>query len=347
MAIHIGRVRSDNGRSCALISRRGSLAAMALACGGFGLATASASGNPQLPDFPTRPITIVVPSAAGNVNDAVARLIGQELQAAWGQPVVVENRPGAGTLTGTKYVAGAPKDGHTLLLTFTAHVQNPSLFKSTGYDPIKDFTAVSEVALSAVILAAAPDFEAKTVADIVKLAKARPGEMTYGSYGVGTTGHILGELFKREAGLQLTHVAYKGGAPLANDLAAGHIKFGWIAAGTAMPLIKAGRLRPMAFAGVQRSDLMPEVPTMQELGYRGFEPDTWMGLLAPAGVPADRVNALSTQVARIVKRPEMVKRMHDMNLVPVGSTSGQFQTRMETDLQAWSRMIRELGITVE
>lgn len=344
MTTHIGRAQFAGSSS---LSLRAGLVAMALAFCGFGVAAASASGDARLPDFPSRPITIVVPSSAGNVNDAVARLIGQELQATWGQPVVVENRPGAGTLTGTKYVAGAPKDGYTLLLTFTAHVQNPSLFKSTGYDPIKDFAAVSEVALSSVILVAAPDFEARTVPDIVKLVKSRPGEMAYGSYGVGTTGHILGELFKREAGLQMTHVAYKGGAPLANDLAAGHVKLGWIAVGTAMPLVKAGKLRPVAFAGAQRSALMPEVPTMQELGYRGFEPDTWMGLLAPAGTPTDRVKALSEQVARIVKKPEMVRRMHDMNLVPVGSTPAQFQARMAADLQTWSRSIRELGITVE
>jgi len=327
--------------------RRTSLVAVTLAIAGLGIPPASASEGARLPDYPTRPITIVVPSSAGNVNDAVARLIGQELQAAWGQPVVVENRPGAGTLTGTKYVAGAPKDGHTLLLTFTAHVQNPSLFKSTGYDPIKDFAAVSEVAQSSVILVAAPDFEAKTVPEIVRLAKARPGEMAYGSYGVGTTGHILGELFQREAGLRLTHVAYKGGAPLANDLVAGHIKFGWIAVGTAMPLIKAGKLRVLAFAGAKRSALMPEVPTMQELGYRGFEPDAWMGLLAPASTPAERLHALSAQVALILKKPELARRMHEMNLVPVGSTAEQFQAKMVADLQAWSRTIRELGITAE
>lgn len=347
MAIRIKRGSSDGSRSCALISRRGSLAAMTLALGGLSMATAWAGDDARLPDFPNHPITIVVPSSAGNVNDAVARLIGRELQAAWGQPVVVENRPGAGTLTGTKYVAGAPKDGHTLLLTFTAHVQNPSLFRSTGYDPIKDFAAVSEVALSAVILAAAPDAEAKTVPDIVALVKAHPGELAYGSYGVGTTGHILGELFKREAGLQMAHVAYKGGAPLANDLAAGHVKYGWIAVGTAIPLIKAGKLQPVAFAGAQRSALMPDVPTMSELGYRGFEPDAWMGLLAPAGTPVNRIDALSAQVARIVKMPEMTKRMHDMNLVPVGSTPAQFQSRLEEDLRTWSRAIHELGITLE
>ncbi|MBQ0130836.1 MAG: tripartite tricarboxylate transporter substrate binding protein [Comamonas sp.] len=297
--------------------------------------------------YPSKPVTIIVPSSAGNVNDAVARILGQELQAAWGQPVVVENRPGAGTVTGTRYVKDASKDGHTLLLTFTAHVQNPSLIKNTGYDPVNDFTAVSEVALSSVVLVANPQFEAQTVADIVKLVKSKPGELAYGSYGMGPTGHILGEQFKHEAGLNLMHIAYKGGAPLATDLAAGHIGFGWIAVGTAMPLLKAGKLRPVAFAGAKRSALMPDVPTMGELGYKGFEPDAWMGLLAPSGVPADRVAALSAQIARIVHKPEVAQRMREMNLVPVGSSAADFQKKLASDLAYWSKAIHTLQIKVD
>jgi tripartite-type tricarboxylate transporter receptor subunit TctC len=297
--------------------------------------------------FPSKPITLVVPSTAGNVNDAVARVLGQELQAAWGQPVIVENRPGAGAVTGTKTVALAPKDGHTLLLTFTAHVQNPSLMKNIGYDPLKDFAAVSEVALSSVVLVANPAYEGKTVADIVRLAKAKPGELAYGSYGTGTTGHILGEQFKRAAGLQVTHVAYKGGAPLANDLAAGHIPFGWISVGTVMPLLKAGKIRPVAFAGAKRSALLPDVPTLAEAGYPGFEPDAWMGLLAPAGTPKARVDALSAQVARIIQKPEVAQRMHELNLVPVGSSAAEFQAKLASDLAHWARLIRELNITAD
>jgi tripartite-type tricarboxylate transporter receptor subunit TctC len=297
--------------------------------------------------FPNKPITIVVPSTAGNVNDAVARMLGQELQAAWGQPVIVENRPGAGAVTGTKHVLASPKDGYTLLLTFTAHVQNPSLIKNTGYDPVKDFAAISEVALSSVMLVTSPQFEGRTVADIVRLAKEKPGQLAYGSYGAGTTGHILGEQFKRAAGIDVMHVAYKGGAPLVNDLAAGHVPFGWAPVGTAIALVKAGKLRPVAFAGEQRSALLPDVPTMAEAGYKGFEPDAWMGLLAPAGVPADRVNALSAQVARIVHKPEVAQRMRELNLVPVGSTAAQFQAKLASDLAHWTRLIRELNISAE
>jgi len=297
--------------------------------------------------YPARPLTIVVPSVAGNVNDAVARLIGQELTKAWNQPVIVENRPGASTTTGTKYVARAAKDGYTALLTFTAHVQNPSLYPRSGYDPITDFAPVSEVAISSTILAVSPDFPARTLPELAALVKAHPGSYAYGSYGAGTTGHILGELLKREAGLDMNHVAYKGGAPLATDLAAGHVKIGLIAVGTAMPLLQAGKIVPVAIAGDQRSDLLPKVPTFREAGYRGFEPEAWMGLLFPAGVPKARVDALSQQVARIVRLPEIAQRMRDLNLVPVGSTPDAFAAVMKADRDKWSRIIQDVGITME
>ncbi|PVY80790.1 tripartite-type tricarboxylate transporter receptor subunit TctC [Cupriavidus alkaliphilus] len=310
-------------------------------------AAAAAADPAPAESYPSRPLTIVVPSVAGNVNDAVARLIGQELTKSWGQPVIVDNKPGAGTTTGTKYVARAAKDGYTALLTFTAHVQNPSLYRGIGYDPIADFTPVSEVAISSTILAVSPDFPARTLPEVVALLKANPGKYPYGSYGAGTTGHILGELLRREAGLQMEHVAYKGGAPLATDLAAGHVKLGFIAVGTAMPLLQGGKLVPVALAGAERSALLPKVPTFREAGYQGFEPDAWMGLLFPAGVPRARVDALSREVARIVRLPEVARKMQDLNLVPVGSTPEAFATVMKNDRDKWSRIIRDVGITLE
>ncbi|CAM3199322.1 tripartite tricarboxylate transporter substrate binding protein [Cupriavidus taiwanensis] len=327
---------------------RTALAAMLLAAMPAVLpAAAVAAGSTPAEPYPSRPLTIVVPSVAGNVNDAVARLIGQELTRSWGQPVIVDNKPGAGTTTGTKYVARAARDGYTALLTFTAHVQNPSLYRGIGYDPIADFTPVSEVAVSSTILAVSPDFPARTLPEVVALLKANPGKYPYGSYGAGTTGHILGELLKREAGVQMEHVAYKGGAPLATDLAAGHVKLGFIAVGTAMPLLQGGKLVPVAIAGVERSALLPRVPTFREAGYQGFEPEAWMGLLFPAGVPRARVDALSREVARIVRLPEIARKMQDLNLVPVGSTPEAFATVMKNDRDKWSRIIRDVGITLE
>ncbi|MFJ4289477.1 Bug family tripartite tricarboxylate transporter substrate binding protein [Cupriavidus sp. NPDC089707] len=324
------------------------LAALAASTAASTVATARAADSPSDTEaYPSRPLTIVVPSVAGNVNDAVARLIGQELTRAWGQPVIVDNKPGAGTTTGTKHVARAARDGYTALLTFTAHVQNPSLYPRIGYDPIADFTPVSEVAISSTILAVSPDFPVRTLPELVALVKANPGKYPYGSYGAGTTGHILGELLKREAGLQMEHVAYKGGAPLATDLAAGHVKIGFIAVGTAMPLLQGGKLIPVAMAGAERSALLPRVPTFREAGYKGFEPDAWMGLLFPAGVPKARVEALSREVARIVRMPEIAKKMQDLNLVPVGNTPEAFAAVLKSDRDKWSRVIRDVGITLE
>ncbi|MCD0502505.1 tripartite tricarboxylate transporter substrate binding protein [Bordetella petrii] len=294
--------------------------------------------------YPSRPITIVVPSAAGNVNDAVARLVGAELTQKWGQPVIVLNKPGAGTEIGTRYVANADKDGYTALLTYTAHVQNPALYKNLSYDPITDFAPVSQVAYSSTILAVYPGFEAQTFSGLVALVKENPGQYFYGSYGAGTTGHILGELLKQEAGLKMDHVAYKGGAPLATDMIAGHVKFGFIAVGTAMPYIKAGTLKPLAITGSARSPLLPDVPTFLEAGYNGFEPDAWMGLLFPAGVPAQRVETLSRAVAEIVGQPAMQQRFGELNLVAIGNTPGQFAAVLSADLAKWAAVIKQVGL---
>lgn len=323
------------------LNRRSAAVAAALAC----LAPAAQASDATA--YPSRPVTIVVPSVAGNVNDAVARLIGQELTNTWGQPVIVENRPGAGTTTGTKQVARAQKDGYTVLLTFTAHVQNPALYPNVGYDPIKDFAPVGLVARSSTILAVSPDFPARTLQDLVSLIKASPGKYLYGSYGMGTTGHILGELLKRQAGLDMGHVAYKGGAPLATDLAAGHVKLGLIAVGTAMPMLQSGKLIPVAITGGKRSDLLPSVPTFLESGYQGFEPDAWMGLLFPAGVPKARVDALSREVARIVRMPEIANRMRSLNLEPIGSTADEYATVLERDREKWAQIIRQTGVKFE
>jgi len=313
----------------------------------FAASLATTAGAADAPVYPAKPLTIVVPSVAGNVNDAVARMIGQELTRSWGQPVIVENMPGAGTTTGTRHVARAQKDGYTALLTFTAHVQNPALYANPGYDAIGDFTAVSLVARSWTILVVSPDFPARNLPDLVKLVQANPGKYAYGSYGMGTTGHILGELLKRQAGLDMTHVAYKGGAPLATDLAAGHVKVGLIAVGTAMPLLQSGKLVPVAIAGGSRSELLPNVPTFLEAGYKGFEPDAWMGLLFPAGVPKARAEALSREVARIVRLPEVAARMRNLNLEPVGNTPEEYAAVLKGDYEKWSQVIRQLGVKYE
>ena len=315
-------------------------------CAGAGLfAPAAMAATPVA--YPYKPITIVVPSVAGNVNDAVARLLGQGLAERWGQPVVVDNRPGAGTTTGTKFVAKPPADGHTALLTFTAHVQNPALYPQIGYDPIADFEAVGLVARSSVILAVPAASPHRDLDSLVQAIAAAPDQYAYGSYGVGTTGHILGELLKRQARLRMAHTPYKGGVPLGNDLAAGHVPLGLIAVGTAMPLLQAGRILPLAITGAQRSALLPQVPTFLELGHQGFEPDAWMGLLLPAGTPSAITGQLSSEVARLVRQPGIVQRLHGLNLEPVGSTPQAFAATLRADRAKWAQLVRDLDIRLE
>lgn len=297
--------------------------------------------------FPSKAITIVIPSAAGTGQDAVARLIGQELTKLWKQPVIVDNKPGAGTTVGTKFVTGAPKDGHTMLLTFTAHVQNPTFFPQRGYDPVKDFVGISKIAISSTLMVVSPDYPAKTLPQVVAAIKATKGSFPYGTYGSGTTGHILGELFKREAKLDMVPVHYKGGAPLSADLVGGQVKVGFIAIGSALPLLRSGRLIPVAVAGSQRARALPNVPTFEEAGYKGFEPDAWMGLLVPAGTPKDRVKLISTEVARIVKLPEISQKIQDLAFEPVGSSPEEMDRALREDLDKWTRLITELNIKAE
>jgi len=295
-------------------------------------------------NWPQRAITLVVPSVAGNVNDAVGRLLGQELTKRWNQAVVVDNRPGAGAVTGTRSVARAANDGYTALLTFTTHVQNPALYPQVGYDPIADFEAVSLIAKSWVMLAVTPGFAPRTVQELVQTLAAAPGQYAYGSYGVGTTGHIFGELFNRQIGLNIAHIPYKGGAPLTNDLAAGHIPMGMVPVGTAMPLLQAGRIIPLAISGTQRSTLLPQIPTFAELGYAGFELDAWMGMLLPKGSCADIAERLSQEIARIVRQPTIIDRLHSLNLEPVGSTTQAFAATLRSDAQKWGQLIQQLNI---
>jgi tripartite-type tricarboxylate transporter receptor subunit TctC len=306
-----------------------------------------AAASPAQEKYPSKPITLVIPSVAGSVQDGVARVIGVELTKAWGQPVIIDNKPGAGTTIGTRFVAGAPKDGYTALMTFTAHVQNPTFFPQRGYDPVRDFAGVSKIGVSSTVMVVSPDFPVRTLPEIIALVKASPGKYAYGTYGAGTTGHIMGELFKREAGLDMIPVHYKGGAPLATDLVGGQVKMGYIAVGSALPLLKSGRLIPVAVAGAQRSKLLPSVPTFAEAGYKGFELDAWMGLLVPAGTPKARIDVLSHEIARIVRLPEVQQKLQDQATEPVGGTAQEMDKVLRDDLEKWTRLITQLDIKQE
>ena len=292
--------------------------------------------------YPSQPVTFVVPFPPGAITDNIARLLAGELSAAWKVPVLVENRPGASGMIGTGQVARAAKDGYTALFTITTHVQMPALATKMPYDAVRDFVPVTQVALSRSLLAVGPGFAATDMKDFIAKVKAAPGKYSYGSYGTGTTGHIVGELFKKQAGVDLVHVPYKGGAPLLNDLLAGHIQIAIIDAGTSTPYLKAGKYRGLGIIGTKRAPVFPDIPTFGELGLEGFEPYAWMGMLMPAGVPKERVDRMSSELARIIARPDINKKLQELNLEPVGSNSDEFAEQLRRDAVTWKKVI-ELG----
>jgi tripartite-type tricarboxylate transporter receptor subunit TctC len=293
-------------------------------------------------EYPIKPVTLVVPFPAGGITDSVARLIAKELTVSWKQTVLVDNRPGASGAIGTEAVARAPKDGYTALFTITSHIQLPALQPKLRYDALKDFEPVSQVALSSSILAVSPSFPVSSAKELIAKLKAEPDKHAYGSYGMGTTSNIYGELFKKEAGVGMTHVPYKGAAPLVNDLLGGVLSIAFVDTGTAMPHLKAGKIKPLAIIGTRRSSVLPTVPTFDEVGLRGFEPYAWMGILMPAGTPKDLAQKMSAEVARIVKDPAMQTRLAESNLEPVASTPAEFAAALRKDSQTWKRVI-ELG----
>lgn len=320
------------------ISRRHFTAALALSPA-LSLPAWAQQGN-----WPNKPLRVICPYPPGGSADTITRFVSDRISRDLGQPVIVENRPGASSSIGTRQVARAAKDGYTALLTFTVHVQNPHLYPKLDYDAIEDFAPISQLAFSSTILAVTPDFPARNVKELVDKVRAEPGVYAYGSYGAGTTGHILGELLREQAGLDMSHIAYNGGTALATDMLGGHVKIGMIAVGTAMPHLKSGRIVPLAITGGQRSALLPDVPTFAEAGYEGFEPDAWMGLLFPAGVPQDRVQALSAKVAQIGQRPEIQRKLLDLNLDPVVSTPEAYAQTLRDDYAKWGEIIRRVGI---
>lgn len=311
------------------------------------LLMAAAPAGLRAQTYPAQPITLVVTSAAGGIVDTTARLVAAEMSANWKVPVLVDPKPGASAIVGTTFVSRAPKDGYTVLFTYTAHVQNVSLKTNLPYDPLKDFTPLAQIGMSNNILAVLPGFPANTLAEFVELVKRNPGKYSYGTFGNATSAHINGETLKREAKIDMTHVPYKGGAPLVADLLAGHVPVAMSDVGTAMPHLRAGKIKPLAINGVKRSSLMPDVPTFLEAGYKGFEPIGWIGALFPAGVPAERVSAMSAELVRIVKLPHIQQRLRELNLDPTGIGGQEFGKVLAEDMKTWGRLVTELNIREE
>ena len=314
----------------------------ALACVLAGLCGASAA------DYPTRPITLVVPYPPGGGVDAMARVVAQKLSEAFKQQVVVENRGGGGGTIGTRTAARAAPDGYTLLLGHTGTISiNPSLYVNLGMDPRKDFAPIGLVASMPVVLLANPAFPAKTVADFIALAKKEPGKLNIGTSAVGTGGYMCAELFKSMAGIQATIIPYKGTAPVMNDLLGGHVSIAFGVLPPALGNLQAGKLRAVAVASLKRSSLLPDTPTFDESGLPGFEGVLHYGLLAPAGTPKEIVDKLSAELRKLVDTDDVKQRIHAEGGDPMTSTAAEYAADIDKEEKKWSSLVHKLGLKVE
>lgn len=297
--------------------------------------------------FPARPVRFVVPNPPGGASDIIARLFSDKLAQTWGQPVLVENRPGAATVIGTDSVAKAPADGHTLLVMTLTHPLNAAFQKKMPYDSVKDFSAVTLVAKSPIVLVVSSSVPVKTVAELIQFAKANPGKLSYASAGPGTVQHMAAEMFKSLAGVNVLHVPYKGSSAAHPDLLAGQVSMMFDTIPAIQPHIRSGRVRALAVGGSARSSLMPELPTVAEAGLAGFDAGSWVGLLVRSGTAPDEVTKLNKDIVTLTKRPEVRTRFAELGLDPVGSTANEFDAFIASETRRWSTLIKTANISAE
>ncbi|HEX7054037.1 MAG TPA: tripartite tricarboxylate transporter substrate binding protein [Burkholderiales bacterium] len=310
----------------------------ALACAAAFFSSAAAAQT-----YPSKPLRIVVPLSAGAA-DTLSRTIAAKLSERWGQPVVVENKPGAGTTIGTDLVAKAPADGHTLLMATFSHAVNATFYRKLPFDPVKDFAAVTLVASAPNILSVHPGVPAKNVGQLIALVKAQPGRLHFGSAGNGSSSHLAGELFKSLSGVDLVHVPYKGAAPAMNDLLGGRVQMTFDPLPSALSHIKAGKLRPLAVTTTTRSGVLPGVPTMSEAGVPGYELNGWSGILVHADTPKDIVRKLHAEIVSIIKAPDIATRFNALGFDIVGNTPEAFQAFIDAEIVKWGKVVRAANV---
>ncbi len=308
---------------------------------GLGALSLSAAAFAQ---YPNKPIKIIVPFLAGGTTDIMARAVAADLQKAFGQAVVVENRAGAGGNIGADAVAKSAPDGYTFLMgTVGTHAINMALYTKMPYDAVKDFAPVSLVAAVPNILVATPSFPVNSVKELIDLAKKEDGKLTFASSGSGTSIHLSGELFKQLAGVQMTHVPYKGSSAALPDVMSGQVNVMFDNAPSVMPHIKGGKLKAIAVTSGKRAPALPNVPTIAESGVPGFEASSWFGLLAPAGTPKEIVDKVSAQIQKMLQTPEMKERLASQGADGVGNTPEQFAAHIKTEIDKWAKVVKASG----
>lgn len=308
---------------------------------------AALAGAAHAQDYPVKPIRIIVPFGAGSATDALARIIGPKMTEMWGQPVIIENRPGAGSVVGTAVAAKAPADGHTLLVVSASHAINATLYSKLPFDPVKDFSGITPLALIPNILIVHPSLPVKNVKELVALAKARPGGLNYTSAGIGSNSHLNGELFGSTAGIKIVHVPFKGFAEAITEILAGRLEMTFAPAILAAPHLKTGRVRPLAVGSSRRSSAFPELPTMVEAGVRDCVFDGWFGLLTTGGTPRPVVEKLNAAVLKILAMPDVAAQLRNQGADPMPMSPDEYDKYIRSEVVKLGRIVKESGAKVE
>lgn len=316
------------------------LALLALAALGLG-------SNAHAQTFPTKPIRLVVPFAPGGGTDNLMRIVVPEVSASLGQQINIDNKPGGGSVGGTDIVAKAPADGYTILASDSAFVTNPGLMKNLPYQTLRDFTGITMMARAPVILVVHPSVPAKTIGELVALAKAKPGTLNYASGGNGSSTHLAGELLKQVAGIDIVHVPYKGSGPAMNDLIAGQVQMSFSGISSARQYIESGQLRVLALTGDKRNPALPNVPTFDESGLRGVDAETYWGLYAPAATPADVVKILNQHFTKALKSPQLAQRLADLGYETIANAPEAHTPQVKQMIAGWIAIIEKAGIKIE
>lgn len=316
------------------------------------LATGSLAGAPAraqtgaeaAASFPDKQVRIVVPSTPGGATDFLARLVGTKLSQMWGQPVLVDNHAGAGGIIGSQFVAQSPADGYTLLIVATGYTVNPSIYKKLPYDTIKDFAPVTLLAATTHVLVTHPSVPAQSIKELLALARSKPGHLTYATSGTGTGGYLCGEVMKKVGQLDMLSVAYKGAGAATSAVLGHQTDMEFTDVGPVMPYIKSGQLRALAVSSLQRSPELPDVPTLDESGLKGFQVDAWAGILAPAGTPKEVLAKIQQQINQAVNSPDVKEKLLAQGYAPVASTPDNFAAQIKTEVVKWAKLIHDAGI---
>jgi tripartite-type tricarboxylate transporter receptor subunit TctC len=322
------------------ITRRHAIQALAVAA-------TMASGAAMAQAWPSKPISLIVPFPAGGTTDVLARALAEKLQQSLGQPVIVESKPGAGATLGADFVVKSKPDGYTLLVGAVHHTIASSVYKKLPYDFQKDLAPITTIALVPNVLVVNAATPVKNVAELVALLKSQAGKHNYGSNGNGTAQHLIGTQFENMTGTEFAHVPYKGSGPLATDLLGGQITMSFDTVTPVLPHIKAGKLRPLAVTTAKRSSALPDVPTLDEAGLKGFNIGTWFGVLAPAATPKDIVTRLNTEMVKIIQSPEFRKRMGEIGAEPIGDSTDQMAAQIKSETEKFSKLVKDAKVVIE